>query len=94
MPRRLALWQWYWIDGRATSNDYAAKLPGNVGTRRSWRFVCRVIIYTPTETDEPQARAALQAFTVDMRETIASALGSCGAMKMRAGAISRVIPVR
>ena len=72
---RLALWQWYWVDGRATSSDYAAKvyqamsvLEGR-GDPVAW-----VIVYAPTETDEPQARAALQSFTEDMRETVDSTL--------------------
>ena len=77
---RLALWQWYWIDGRFTSNDYAAKLYqalsvlGRHGDPAAW-----VVVYTPTETDEPQARAALQAFTTDMLGAIDTALRDAAA---------------
>ena len=77
---RLALWQWYWIDGRFTSNDYAAKLYQALsvlqghGDSAAW-----VVVYTPTETDEPQSRAALQLFTADMLGTIDAALRQAAA---------------
>jgi exosortase A len=77
---RLALWQWYWIDGRATSNDYAAKLYQAMSILEGHGDpVAWVIIYTPTETDEPPARAALQAFTTDMLGAIATALRDAAA---------------
>ena len=36
--------------------------------------VAWIVIFTPTERDEPQVRATLQAFTTAMREPIEAAL--------------------
>jgi hypothetical protein len=36
--------------------------------------VAWVIVYTPTETDDPSARATLQTFSIDMIATIDAAL--------------------
>ncbi len=77
---RLALWQWYWVDGRATSSDYAAKLYQAMSTLEGRGDpVAWVIVYTPTESGEPQARAVLQAFTADMRGSIDSMLRQAAA---------------
>ncbi len=72
---RLAVWQWYWVDGHATTSQYVAKmyealavLQGH-GDPAAW-----VVIFTPTERDEAQVRATLQAFTTAMREPIDAAL--------------------
>jgi EpsI family protein len=76
---RLAVWQWYWVDGRATSNDYVAKLYQAMSVLEGRGDpVAWVIVYTPTETDE-QDRAALRAFTADMREAIDSTLREAAA---------------
>ncbi len=77
---RLALWQWYWVDGHDTSSSYAAKLYQSLsvllrhGDPAAW-----VIVYTPTETDEAQVRATLQSFTTDMRDAIDAALTQAAA---------------
>jgi len=72
---RLALWQWFWIDGRHTSNDYLAKLYQVLSVlAQHGDSVAWVIVYTPTETDEPQVRATLQKFSADMVGTINAAL--------------------
>ncbi len=72
---RLAVWQWYWVDGHLTASEYVATmyqvfavLQGH-GNPVAW-----VVIYTPTEHDEPQVRATLQAFTAAMREPIDAVL--------------------
>jgi len=72
---RLAVWQWYWVDGHVTTSQYVAKmyealavLQGH-GDPAAW-----VVVFTPTERDEAQARATLQAFTTAMREPIDAAL--------------------
>jgi len=72
---RLALWQWFWIDGRHTSNDYLAKLYQVFSVlQQHGDPVAWVIVYMPTETDEPQARATLQRFSADMTGMIDAAL--------------------
>ena len=74
-PVRIALWQWFWIDGRHTSSDYSAKLYQALSVlERHGDPAAWVIVYTLTETGEPQVRAALQAFTADMLATIDAAL--------------------
>jgi len=77
---RLALWQWFWIDGWHTSNDYLAKLYQVFSVvQQHGDSVAWVIIYTPTETDEPHARAALQRFSTDMIGAIDAALKDAAA---------------
>jgi EpsI family protein len=72
---RLALWQWYWVDGRLTSSDYAAKLYqamsvlGRHGDGTAW-----VVVYTGTDTDEAAVRPVLQSFTADMMQAIDASL--------------------
>jgi exosortase A len=69
--QRLAVWQWYWADGAVTSSDVAAKLYQALSVLRGHGDpVAWVVVYTPTDTGEPQVRAALQAFTADMRAPI------------------------
>lgn len=72
---RLAVWQWYWVDGHVTTSQYVAKmyealavLQGH-GDPAAW-----VVVFTPTEHDEAQVRMTLQAFTTAMREPIDAAL--------------------
>ena len=69
--QRLAVWQWYWVDGAVTSSDVAAKLYQALSVLRGHGDpVAWVVVYTPTDTGEPQVRAALQGFTTDMRAPI------------------------
>ena len=72
---RLAVWQWYWVDGHVTTSQYVAKmyealavLQGH-GDPAAW-----VVVFTPTEHDEAQVRRTLQSFTTAMREPIDAAL--------------------
>ncbi len=72
---RLAVWQWYWVDGRVTTSDLVAKLyeilalvQGH-GDPAAW-----IVLFTPTERGEEQVRATLQAFVTDMQEPLAAAL--------------------
>jgi exosortase A len=77
---RLLVWQWFWVDGRATSNEYFAKfyqllsvIQGH-GDSVAW-----VIIYTPIEQSEAQARATLEGFTAAMRGSIDATLRQAAA---------------
>jgi exosortase A len=77
---RLGVWQWYWVDGHDTSSIYAAKLYQSLsvllrhGDPAAW-----IVVYTPTETDEAEVRATLQAFTSNMRGAIDAALKQAAA---------------
>jgi EpsI family protein len=72
---RLALWQWYWVNGHLTSSDYAAKLYqamsvlGRHGDGTAW-----VIVYAATGTGEAAVRPVLQSFTADMMQAIDASL--------------------
>lgn len=68
---RLAVWQWYWVDGRVTTSDFVAKLYELLAMLQGHGDpVAWVVIYTPTERGEEQVRATLRAFAADLREPI------------------------
>jgi len=72
---RLAVWQWYWVDGRVTASDSVAKLYEMLALLQGHGDpVAWIVVYTPTERSEEQVRATLRAFTADMREPIDAAL--------------------
>ena len=69
--RRLAVSQWFWVDGHETSSEYLAKfyqvlavLQGR-GDPVAW-----VIAYTPADNGMAGAMSTLREFTVDMRGPI------------------------
>jgi EpsI family protein len=69
--RRLAVWQWFWVDGHETSSEYLAKfyqvlsvLQGR-GDPVAW-----VIAYTPADNGSVGAMSTLREFAVDMRGPI------------------------
>ncbi len=78
--QRLAVWQWFWVDGRETSSEYLAKfyqvlsvLQGR-GDPVAW-----VIAYTPADSGMAGAMSALHEFTADMRGPINAALRQAAA---------------
>ena len=73
--QRLAVWQWYWVDGYITTSDYVAKSLQAVAMLRGHSDpVAWVVIYTATEMDEAQARGTLKSFAHDMRAPIEAML--------------------
>ena len=79
---RLAVWQWYWVDGRVTASDSVAKLYEMLALLRGHGDpVAWVVVYTPTERSEEGVRATLQAFTADMRGAIDAALRDAGEVR-------------
>ena len=64
---RLRAWHWYWIDGWSTSNDYVAKA-FLAWARLSGRGddAAAIVLYAPEEDAAGPAKAALEAFTLDM----------------------------
>lgn len=72
---RYAVWQWFWVDGHATASEYVAKLYEVLAVLRGHGDpVAWVVIFTPTESGEPQVRATLQEFTAALNEPIEAAL--------------------
>ena len=68
---RLAVWQWYWVDGHATSNEYEAKLYQAISMLRGHGdSVAWIVIYVLDDNAGVQARATLQQFAVAMRVRI------------------------
>jgi exosortase A len=63
---RLLAWQWYWIDGKFTANDYRGKL-----MQAKEKLLMRgddgaaVVIYAPYTANPDEARAALRRFLSD-----------------------------
>ncbi|MEO6596932.1 MAG: exosortase A [Planctomycetota bacterium] len=72
---RLAVWQWYWVNGRTTSNDYAAMLYQTLAALRGRAEpVAWVVLYAPAERGEQEAHAVLESFATDMSDPIDAAL--------------------
>ena len=72
---RLAVWQWYWIDGHATTSEYAAKIYEALAVLRGHGDpVAWVVAFTPIDGDASQARAKLQDFASAMRDPVDTAL--------------------
>lgn len=61
--RRLLSWSWYWLDGRQTADDRAAKLAlaADRLTRRADDSAA-IVIWTETGENPEEARAAVQSF--------------------------------
>ena len=72
---RLAVWQWYWVDGNLTTSEYVAKMYEVLAVLRGHGDpVAWIVVFTPTESGEGQVRSTLQAFTEAMRDPIDAAL--------------------
>lgn len=68
---RIAAWQWFWVDGRVTSNEYLAKLYQAFSEMRGHGDpVAWVIVYTRIDDSEPNARALLQSFSAAMMDSV------------------------
>lgn len=77
--QRLAVWEWYWIDGHVTSNDTAAKLYQVLSLIRGrGDSTARVVIYTPIGREDLQADALLRRFASSMAPRIHAMLASAG----------------
>ncbi|HTQ00912.1 MAG TPA: exosortase A [Casimicrobiaceae bacterium] len=72
---RLAVLQWFWVNGRVTSSEYAAKLYQALsvvtghGDAVAW-----IVAFAPVEIDEAQARATLRSFVAENLNAIDAAL--------------------
>ena len=75
-PRqRLAAWQWFWVDGRETSNEYLAKLYQALSVLQGRGDpVAWVVVYAPADNSALDAAAVLREFRTDMGGSINAAL--------------------
>jgi exosortase A len=73
--QRLAVWQWYWVDGRTTASDLAAKFYQAMDALRGRSDpVAWVVLATRVDRDAPEAWQRLSAFSADMLPAIDAAL--------------------
>ena len=75
-PRqRLAVWQWFWVDGRETSSEYLAKLYQALSVLQGRGDpVAWVVAYAPADSRTVDAGALLREFRTDMHGSINAAL--------------------
>ena len=72
---RLAAWQWFWIDGSATSSEVVATFYQALAELRGRNApVAWVVLVTPADRGEGEAQAALARFAADMKGAIDAAL--------------------
>jgi len=71
----LLTWQWYWIDGTMTTNDYLAKM------REAWMRLTKpgnggfgIVLSTPVEDQEGPSHQVLQGFVDSMWPAIETSL--------------------
>ena len=71
----LAVWHWYWVDGRWTSSDYVTKLL-LVRSRLLGRGddAAAVFVFTPVDSQMVQGEETLTEFLTDMLPSIKKAL--------------------
>ena len=68
---RLAVWQWYWVDGRITSNAYEAKFLQAMSILRGHGdSVAWVVVFVPDDNQAVSANDMLRRFAVAMRRPI------------------------
>jgi EpsI family protein len=75
-PRqRLAVWQWFWVDGHETSSEYLAKLYQAFSVLQGHSDpVAWVVAYAPADGGTVNAGAVLREFRTDMHGSINAAL--------------------
>jgi exosortase A len=74
---RLAVWQWFWVDGKTTGSEVMAKIYQALALLRGHNAsVAWVVAYTPMASEERDPRPVLSAFVADMDSAIAGALSN------------------
>ena len=69
--QRLAIREWFWVDGHYTGSQYtAAALILAAQLRKQSDDAVAIITYTPTEDDQEMAAKILDSFAVDMAEPL------------------------
>ena len=73
--KNLAVWHWYWVDGRWTSNDYVTKLL-LVRSKLLGRGddAAAVFVFTPVDSQMAQGEETLRGFLMDMLPSVKKAL--------------------
>ncbi|MEO8346694.1 MAG: exosortase A [Betaproteobacteria bacterium] len=73
--QRLAVWQWFWANGRETSSEFLAKLYQALSVIQGHGDpVAWVVVYAPIGNSAEKADATLREFTTDMHGVIDAAL--------------------
>jgi exosortase A len=81
---RLAVWQWFWVDGRTTGSPFVAGLSQVLAVAAgNSDAVAWVVIATPTGGRDPDARARLDDFAKSLRPAIDAALRQAMAAERR-----------
>ena len=74
---RLAVWQWFWVDGKTTGSEVMAKIYQALALLRGRNApVAWVLVYTPIASEERDPRPVLSAFVAEMDSAIAGALSN------------------
>jgi exosortase A len=74
---RLAVWQWFWVDGKITGSEVMATIYQAMAVVRGRNApVAWIVVYTPITNQVRDPRAVLSAFVADMDSAIAGALSS------------------
>ena len=74
---RLAVWQWFWVDGKVTGSQIIARIYQAMSLLRGRNApVAWVVVYTPITSEERDARPVLSAFVAEMDDAIAGTLYS------------------
>jgi exosortase A len=73
--QRLAVWQWYWLNGRLTTSDYVAKVWTAFGRLMGQGDDSAVVILYAPNDSPGGGEAALEAFAKAAGTTIEAALG-------------------
>lgn len=77
VPSSLVIWQWYWIDGKFTSNDYVGKL---LQARK--KFLMRggddaaLLVFAPYSDNPSEAREVIRSFLVQNLTSLEAAMAS------------------
>ena len=74
---RLAVWQWFWVDGKTTGSEIMAKIYQALSLLRGRNApVAWVVVYTPIMGEDRDTQGILSTFVADMHGAIAAALSS------------------
>jgi EpsI family protein len=76
---RLAAWQWFWVDGRTTDNEYVGQIYRVLGLIQGRPDTAAwVLVYVPTASGEADVRSTLHDFVAAAAPAIDGALSEAG----------------
>jgi exosortase A len=74
------VWQWYYVNGSRTSNDYMAKILNVLGTLQYDPRIAAIVIAADTNGDEKRARSVLTRFVNDALEDLEEGIDATQSM--------------